>query len=116
MHDFYTRYFADKKGVTLFKEPNADFFSNHWLTSIIIDPTIVGKTREELRLFLEQHNIETRPLWKPMHLQPVFAEFPYYGGNVAESLFENGLCLPSGSNLTAIERERLAIAMDEFFL
>ena len=116
MHDFYTRYFADKKGVTLFKEPNADFFSNHWLTSIIIDPTIVGKTREELRLFLEQHNIETRPLWKPMHLQPIFAKFPYYGGNVAESLFEKGLCLPSGSNLTAIERERLAIAMDEFFL
>jgi dTDP-4-amino-4,6-dideoxygalactose transaminase len=116
MHDFYTRYFADKKGVTLFKEPNADFFSNHWLTSITIDPIVVGKTREDLRLFLEQHNIETRPLWKPMHLQPVFAEFPYYGGNVAESLFENGLCLPSGSNLTAIERERLVIAMDEFFL
>lgn len=116
MHDFYTHYFADKTGVTVFKEPEAIFYSNHWLTSIVIDPVLVGKTREDLRLFLEQHHIETRPLWKPMHLQPVFAECPYYGTDVAERLFENGLCLPSGSNLTTIDCDRLTRALDEFFL
>lgn len=116
MHDFYTDYFADKTGVTVFKEPEAIFYSNHWLTSIVIDPVLVGKTREDLRLFLEQHHIETRPLWKPMHLQPVFAECPYYGTDVAERLFENGLCLPSGSNLTTIDCDRLTRALDEFFL
>lgn len=116
MHDFYTHYFADKTGVTVFKEPDAIFYSNHWLTSIVIDPVLVGKTREDLRLFLEQHHIETRPLWKPMHLQPVFAECPYYGTDVAERLFDNGLCLPSGSNLTTIDCDRLTRALDEFFL
>ena len=116
MHDFYTQYFADKTGVTVFKEPDANFYSNHWLTSIVIDPVLVGKTREDLRLFLEQHHIETRPLWKPMHLQPVFAECPYYGTDVAERLFDNGLCLPSGSNLTTIDCDRLTRALDEFFL
>ena len=64
-------------------------------------------TREDIRLALEKENIESRPLWKPMHLQPIFQSFPYYGKNVAENLFENGLCLPSGSNLKEEELERV---------
>jgi dTDP-4-amino-4,6-dideoxygalactose transaminase len=75
-------------------------YSNRWLTCVIIDPKKTkGKTREDVRLALESVNVESRPLWKPMHLQPVFEKYPYYGGGVSESLFENGLCLPSGSNL-----------------
>lgn len=106
-HEFYTELFRNIEGVTVFTEPGADFYSNHWLSAIIIDPEIAGFTREDLRLkFLEDH-IESRPLWKPMHLQPVFADAPYYGKKVAEELFENGLCLPSGSNLTDEDRERI---------
>jgi dTDP-4-amino-4,6-dideoxygalactose transaminase len=115
MHDFYQTYFADKKGVTIFREPNSDYYSNHWLSSITINPTIAGKTREDLRLFLEQHNIESRPLWKPMHLQPIFANHPYYGTTVAETLFDEGLCLPSGSNLSDADRLRLEQTLNDFF-
>jgi dTDP-4-amino-4,6-dideoxygalactose transaminase len=115
MHDFYQTYFADKKGVTIFREPNSDYYSNHWLSSITINPTIAGKTREDLRLFLEQHNIESRPLWKPMHLQPIFANYPYYGTTVAETLFDEGLCLPSGSNLSDADRLRLEQTLNDFF-
>lgn len=116
MHDFYVDYFRDIEGVTVFDEPNADFKSNHWLSAIVIDPSKTeGKTHEDLRLALEQDNIECRPLWKPMHLQPIFADSPYYGDKVAEQLFENGLCLPSGSNLTAAECQRIAKAFDSFF-
>src|SRR5690606_4474955 len=98
-------------------EPNDDFFSNYWLSTIIIDPskTKKGGTCEDLRLFLESLNIESRPLWKPMHLQPVFEKHSYYGGNVAEGLFRKGLCLPSGSNLTDEDRDRLKSAIHKFF-
>lgn len=76
-------------------------FSNRWLTSLTIDPkAIKGVDREKIRLTLEKENIESRPLWKPMHLQPVFKSYPYFGGTISETLFENGLCLPSGSNLS----------------
>lgn len=115
MNKFYQDLFADIDGVTVFKEPSEDFFSNHWLSAIHIDPKITGKTREDLRLAFLDENIESRPLWKPMHLQPVFADAPYYGGNVAEELFENGLCLPSGSNLTDEERARIAAKVKEVF-
>ena len=71
--------------------------------------------REALRLAFESVNIETRPLWKPMHLQPVFENAPYYGSKVAESLFERGLCLPSGSNLTDSDRARISNVIDAFF-
>ena len=73
------------------------------------------KSREDLRLALEEEMIETRPLWKPMHLQPVFEMCPYYGGNVSEQLFENGLCLPSGSNITEEEKNRIYTALKRFF-
>jgi len=98
---FYRKHLANIKGITFQTEPSADFFSNYWLTTIIIDPNKTGGiTREDVRLALEQANIESRPLWKPMHLQPVFNSCPYYGENISETLFNNGLCLPSSSSLT----------------
>ncbi len=112
-HQFYESFFNDVAGVTVFKEPTRDFFSNHWLSCIIIDSKITGFTREELRLKLEKDNIESRPLWKPMHLQPVFKDCQYFGGNIAETLFDKGLCLPSGSNLTDIDRERISKSIRE---
>ncbi len=94
-----------------------DFFSNRWLTTIIIDPSLNdGISRESLRLAFEKENIECRPLWKPMHLQPVFHDAPYYGGQVCEKLFENGVCLPSGSNLTESDFERIFSVLDKVFL
>ncbi|HEX8680246.1 MAG TPA: DegT/DnrJ/EryC1/StrS family aminotransferase, partial [Chthoniobacterales bacterium] len=80
---------------------------NFWLTCITIDPGRFGATREDVRLALEAHNIEARPLWKPLHLQPVFAGCRARGGKLAESLFERGLCLPSGSGLTTADLERI---------
>jgi len=115
MNNFYSEYFADKAGVTVFTEPGEDYYSNHWLSAILIDPDQSGENRESLRIHLEKHNIESRPLWKPMHLQPIFQGFPYYGNNVAEKLFENGLCLPSGSNLTDEDRTRIKSVLDSFF-
>ena len=93
MNKFYQELFADIDGVTVFTEPTEDFYSNHWLSAIVIDPAVAGKTREDLRLAFLEDDIESRPLWKPMHMQPVFADAPYYGGKVAEELFDNGLCL-----------------------
>lgn len=107
MHDFYAELFKGVEGIELLTEPNSDYFSNHWLSAIAVDPEKTGFSREDLRLKFLEENIESRPLWKPMHLQPVFEDAPYYGENVAEKLFENGLCLPSGSNLTDEERERI---------
>lgn len=116
MHDFYADYFKQVEGVAVFDEPSADYFSNHWLSAITIDPSKTGgKTREDLRLALESANIESRPLWKPMHLQPIFDSYPYYGGRVSEVLFENGLCLPSGSNLSDADRKRISDVFDNFF-
>lgn len=116
MHDFYVDFFKEIEGVTVFSEPTTDYFSNHWLSAIVIDPEKTGgKSREDLRLALEKVNIETRPLWKPMHLQPVFEKYPYYGGDTSERLFENGLCLPSGSNSTAEEKNRIYSALKLFF-
>lgn len=115
MHDFYVDLFKNIDGVTVFSEPSSDFYSNHWLSAIIVDPSVTGKTREELRLAFLEDNIESRPLWKPMHLQPIFENAPYYGTNVSEKLFDDGLCLPSGSNLTEEEKERIAKVISNFF-
>lgn len=115
MNAFYQELFAGIDGVTVFTEPNEDFFSNHWLSAILIDAEITGITREELRMALLEDDIESRPLWKPMHMQPIFADAPYYGGTVAEKLFDNGLCLPSGSNLTDEDRTRIAAKVKEVF-
>jgi len=116
MHQFYIDLFRNIEGVTTFSEPNGDFYSNHWLSAIIIDPQKSGITREDLRLAFLADNIESRPLWKPMHMQPVFSNSPYYGGKVAEELFLNGLCLPSGSSLTDLERVRIASIVKKVFM
>ena len=115
MNQFYQDLFAEIDGVTVFTEPTSDYFSNHWLSAILIDPVTSLKTREDLRLAFLADDIESRPLWKPMHLQPVFENSPYYGGTVSEELFENGLCLPSGSNLTDEDRARIAAVVKKVF-
>ena len=115
-NNFYVDYFKNINGITVLTEPNEDFYSNHWLSAIIIDPSKCnGKTKEDLRLAFEAENIESRPLWKPMHLQPIFENYSYYGGKNSESLFENGLCLPSGSNLTDDQKTRIKDTLDAFF-
>lgn len=113
MHSFYAALFKGKPGITVFSEPSSDYFSNHWLSAILIDPAKAdGLTSEKLRLALAQEQIESRPLWKPMHLQPVFSYAPYYGNEVAGNLFLNGLCLPSGSNLSEADRKRIKTVID----
>ncbi|MDR6369244.1 dTDP-4-amino-4,6-dideoxygalactose transaminase [Chryseobacterium bernardetii] len=115
MHSFYVDLFSNIEGVTVFSESGDDFYSNHWLSAVIVDPEITGKDREGLRHAFLEDNIESRPLWKPMHLQPVFETSPYYGGNVSEKLFDNGLCLPSGSNLSDDDRERITKVVHTYF-
>ena len=107
MHQFYKKLFANVAGVSVFEEPCSDYYTNHWLSCVVIDSSIAGFSSEELRLTLLEDNIESRPLWKPMHLQPVFIDCDYYGAAVAEDLFKDGLCLPSGSNLTNSDRIRI---------
>ena len=107
-NQWYRELLKDVPGVTFQSEPSADFFSNFWLTCIVIDPALAGTDREKLRLAFEAANIESRPLWKPMHLQPVFAGCPAFVNGTSEKLFENGLCLPSGSNIDEEGRERIA--------
>lgn len=116
MNAFYVDYFSNFDGVNVLGEPSADYFSNHWLSAITInEEQSGGKTREGLRLAFEAQNIESRPLWKPMHLQPVFSGCAYYGGDVSQTLFENGLCLPSGSNLGQQDIDRILNVLDVFF-
>jgi dTDP-4-amino-4,6-dideoxygalactose transaminase len=95
---FYKNAFAGISEIRVSEEPGIDYFSNHWLTAILVEGETV--TREDIRLALIADNIDSRPLWKPMHLQPVFAEAPYYGNGTSEAIFQKGLCLPSGSNLS----------------
>ena len=106
MNAFYKELFNDVEDVTVFTESNQDLFSNHWLSCVIFGEN-APFTKSELYNKMLEANIETRPLWKPMHLQPVFKNAPYYGSNISETLFNSGLCLPSGSNLTKQERERI---------
>ncbi|WP_299883708.1 aminotransferase class I/II-fold pyridoxal phosphate-dependent enzyme [uncultured Lacinutrix sp.] len=107
MNAFYKSIFSDVKGVTVLEESNNEIFSNHWLSCIIINEK-APFTRKELYDLMLENNIETRPLWKPMHLQPIFKGAPYYGSNVSETLFKTGLCLPSGSNLQEADLQRIA--------
>lgn len=115
MHDFYVDLFENIDGVTVFSEPTNEYYSNHWLSAIIVDEQKTGKNREDVRLAFLEDNIESRPLWKPMHMQPVFEDAPYYGDQVAEKLFENGLCLPSGSNLSDQDRDRISNIIQQLF-
>ncbi len=117
--DRYRDYFAslEDSGYAIGFQPEAaGSFSNRWLTSILVDPAKnKGVTREAIRLALDAENIEARPLWKPMHMQPVFSAAPYFGGVVAERLFDQGLCLPSGSNLTDRDFDRIFTGLDRVF-
>ena len=113
-HDFYQELLTNVEGVEFLEEPEG-YFSNRWLSCIIIDPIITGVNREDLRLILENENIESRPLWKPMHMQPLFAQSDYYGADFIEKLFQNGICLPSGSNLTVQEKERISSQLKVVF-
>ena len=118
--EFYNNYFKEKnnKGYHVIVQPEPEgFFSNRWLTSVLIYPeNNKGITREKLRLALEEDNIEARPLWKPMHLQPVFKGTPFFGDGTSEELFDNGLCLPSGSNLTKDDLNRIESVLDMLFI
>lgn len=106
----YAASFADTEGVRFMPEPEG-YRSTRWLTCALIDPQAFGASREDVRLHLEEANIEARPVWKPMHMQPVFRDHPCVGGAVAEELFEFGLCLPSGSDLTEEQRQRVVSTM-----
>ncbi|WP_152547421.1 DegT/DnrJ/EryC1/StrS family aminotransferase [Flavobacterium seoulense] len=113
---FYKDLFKDIPDVTVFESTDKAGFSNCWLTTILINSNNnKGITNEVLRLALESENIESRLLWKPMHLQPLFINYPYYGGNVSENLFKKGLCMPSGSNLTDVDRERISKTVKSVF-
>lgn len=104
----YTKLLKDVSGITVMQNPNEKFDSNFWLTCILVDSHVAGKSREDIRLKLDAENIETRPLWKPMHLQPVFVDAPFYGNGTSEHLFDIGLCLPSGPMLTEEDINRVA--------
>jgi dTDP-4-amino-4,6-dideoxygalactose transaminase len=112
----YRVFFEGVHGISFQTEPTSDFFSNYWLTAILIDPTLTGGiTREDVRLALESENIESRPLWKPMHMQPVYSGSKFFGTGLCEELFEKGLCLPSGSNLTDVEFDRIFSVLSRIF-
>ncbi len=104
--DLYRRRLASAPGLEFMPEAGYGQ-ATRWLTCVTIDPELFGRDREAVRLALEAANIEARPLWKPMHLQPVFRDCRVRGGAVGERLFERGLCLPSGSSLTPDDVDRI---------
>ena len=106
----YRELLADESGITFMPEASYGT-SNQWLTCILVDPEAFGADREAIRIALESQDIEARPVWKPMHLQPVFADDPCYGGDVSARLFEHGLCLPSGSALSAEDQDRVVASL-----
>ena len=109
--DLYKERLNGIGGIRFAEEPGEEYFSNRWLSTAIMDGEV---TREDIRKSLESENIEARPLWKPMHLQPVFADAPYYGEKISEELFDKGLCLPSGSNLSNDELDRVIANIRNF--
>ncbi len=117
--DFYKDYFAkyNEAGFNIkFQEAPSGYYSNRWLTCILLDPKInKGLSREVVRLALEEVNIESRPLWKPMHRQPIFVNNIAYLNGVSDQLFEYGLCLPSGSNLTLEDFDKIFKCLDNIF-
>ncbi|MHC0442751.1 DegT/DnrJ/EryC1/StrS family aminotransferase [Flavobacterium sp. 3-210] len=112
-HLFYKELFDKIQNVELFDNLNKDYFSNYWLNTILLESE---EQRENLRIAFDNANIESRPLWKPMHLQPIFENYPYYGDKVAEKLFKKGLCLPSGSNLKNEDKNRIKEAVELFLM
>ncbi|MFN4083108.1 MAG: DegT/DnrJ/EryC1/StrS family aminotransferase [Bacteroidia bacterium] len=114
-YNIYFNKLSHIKGIQFLPEPKGSY-SNRWLTCIVVEPNQTnGVTREDIRLALEKENIESRPLWKPMHMQPVFKDTPFYGDATSERLFDMGLCLPSGSNLTNEDFDRIFEVIEELF-
>ena len=112
-HQFYKNILKDHDYLTLHEEPNDDYFSNHWLSVVYISEKF-GISRDQISKLFAAENIETRPIWKPMHLQPIFKKYPYFGSDkIAEDLFRYGLCLPSGSNLSDHDRQRIATVLEK---
>jgi dTDP-4-amino-4,6-dideoxygalactose transaminase len=110
LNERYRELLADVPGITFM--PEAGYGTgNQWLTCVVVDPEAFGADRETIRLALEAQDIEARPVWKPMHLQPVYATAPMFGGEVSAGLFERGLCLPSGSSLTVVDQDRVCAAV-----
>jgi len=110
---WYREHLANIPGLQIAPAEPAGSRSNRWLTTLLLDPAETSVMPEQLRLHLETHNVESRPLWKPLHLQPLFADAPVYGGNLCADLFQRGLCLPSGSAMTETELRRVADALRE---
>ena len=110
-HKVYFDSLKDIEGVAVHTNPDNHYNSNYWLTTLLIDQSKIKKTPDEIRLGLEESNIESRLIWRPMHMQPIFADAPYYGGTVSEKIFNDGLCLPSGSNMTDSDLERVIEAL-----
>ena len=110
IHDLYTWALDTVGGLSVQQNPSDSFHSNFWLSTLLIDPA-TGHTPDELRLALADRNIESRLLWRPMHMQPVFADAPYYGNNIEDELFGRGLCLPSGSVLSDADINRVTEAI-----
>lgn len=104
-HDFYQQTVKNNGNIKLFSAPNSDFYSNYWLSTIILKDSLL---KEKLKAEFSQNNIETRYLWKPMHLQPLYKDYKFFGNNLSGTLFEGGLCLPSGTNLTDNCRARIS--------
>lgn len=107
INSLYRELLRDIPGISFHTNPSSEYNSNYWLTCIIVDPDVAGFTRKELYYAMEKENIETRLLWKPMHLQPVFQKYEFYGNGTSERLFDHGLCLPSGSILTDNDIHRI---------
>ena len=104
----YKQELSNINAISFLEEPDNNYYANRWLTTILVDPkNNNGVNRETIRLALEKQNIESRPLWKPMHLQPIFKDYPYYGAGLSQRLFMDGLCLPSGSNMTNEQQDRI---------
>ncbi|MFG6396462.1 MAG: DegT/DnrJ/EryC1/StrS family aminotransferase [Muribaculaceae bacterium] len=113
IHGLYSELLAGAEWVTVHDEPSQRFRSNFWLSTVSFDKSVVGRTPDEIRMLLLERGIETRLIWRPMHMQPVFADAPYYGGGCSDGIFENGLCLPSGTTLSDDDIAQVAEALKE---
>lgn len=114
IHALYTDLLADIEGISVMQSRSEDFYSNYWLTCITVDSSVLGATAEDIRLYLDSKNIESRLLWKPLHTQPVFQSCPAYIDGTSEKLFETGLCLPSGPSLTDEDIKRVVEKIKEY--
>ena len=113
-YKFYYELLKDIKGITFLNEPKG-YFSNRWLTCLIIDEKKCGISVNQIISEFEEEKIETRRLWKPMHMQPIFKNNQFYGSGVSNLLFENGICLPSGTNIDEIDKKRIKIKLTKIF-